>query len=476
MIAIALTVALLFSAVALTLAVSRPHTVLYALAAVVSIVGIHIFVGITFYLSRIVVILFIFSIALRLLRAERIRLPAQFLSNYIFLFGLILFFQLFSVMLSAQVADGLRQIFIYLSVMALFLVVITVATSVEVIIKAIKIYLWAGLIQGLYGIYQVVGGPLSWPTYQNLMAQAGIPTSNDHTTGGYIYSGMYHSFRAIGFYPADMSHYAGYMVGVLLLAISFLVYNRRMILPYFVILFGGAGLILSLSRSGILAFIIFGIPALFFLLSRVRPPRARSLSRTLILPGLLGVVLIFVIGGPLLSTMDVALPDATEILSTRLADLSNPGTNKDESMNEHIATKLAGLDALMSSPMLGVGLGVNASPWWSETYHRGWGGSHSHHLDILGQTGLIGAGLQFLFMLIVGRYMWKGLFVTSENSLERHLLAGLLASYVAILFGNFMYHYFTLDIVWFLMGCGVALSRILILNANNKFTTFVERP
>lgn len=50
----------------------------------------------------------------------------------------------------------------------------------------------------------------------------------------------------------------------------------------------------------------------------------------------------------------------------------------------------------------------------------------------------------------------------------QYILAGLLASYIAIIFGNFMYHYFTLDFVWFLMGCGVALSRLLILEASQK--------
>lgn len=72
--------------------------------------------------------------------------------------------------------------------------------------------------------------------------------------------------------------------------------------------------------------------------------------------------------------------------------------------------------------------------------------------------------------------MWRALFVSNENSLARHMLAGLLASYIAIIFGNFLYHYFTLDIVWFLMGIGVALSRLLIIedsknlpNLSNEF-------
>lgn len=468
MIAVVLSISLVFFVFALNAAISRPHYIFYALAAVVSVVGIHIHLGATFYLSRIVIIFFMISWVVILLLGGRIRFPAQFLSRYLLLFFLILLFQFISVLFSDQVQDGLRQILIYISVMTLFVVIITVARSIEVVLTGLKIYLGVGLIQGLYGIYQVVGGPYKWPTYQTFLAAANIPTSNDHTIGGYIYSGAYNSFRALGFFPADMSHYAGYMAGVLLLALAFLTHNRRMILPYFVILFGGAGLILSLSRSGMLAFLMFGLPALLFLLSKIYPAKIRE-SRRSVVPTLLGGGLVLaLIGPPLLSTFDIKLPNATEIISSRMADLLNPGSNQKESMSEHVATKLAGLDALATSPLLGVGLGVNASPWYSEKYERGWGGSHSHHLDILGQTGLIGAGLQFLFMALIARYMWRGLFVTSEASQERHVLAGLLAAYMAIIFGNFMYHYFTLDFVWFVMGSGVALSRLLILKAEKN--------
>lgn len=454
----------MLSAFAIVLVASRPHFILYALAAVVSLVGINIHVGATFYLSRIVIIFFIISLLVRLALDRRIRLQTQFLSRYIVLFCLILFFQLISTVFSSQILEGVQQILIYMSMMAIFIVVIMVGTSIEVITKAIKIYLVTGLIQGIYGIYMVIGGPFGWPTYQTLLL-ADIPVANDHTINGYVYFGAFKTFRALGFFPADMSHYAGYMAGVLILAIAYMVYDRRLFLPYLIVMFGGAGLLLSFSRSGLISFVVFGIPTLIFLLSRIRPLNTKGLI-SLAAPGLVGLALIGMIGQPVLSSIGIELPNTIEIISTRLDDLFVPaGSESGGSMEEHIATKLAGLHAFASSPLLGVGLGVNASPWYSESYDRGWGGSHSHHLDILGQTGLIGAGLQFLFMALVGRYMWRGLFVTRENSLARHLLAGLLAAYIAILFGNFLYHYFMLDVVWFLMGCGMALSRLLILDA-----------
>ncbi len=467
MLVIGLTIMLLLLSVAVMAAVSRPHLVLYALAAVVSLVGINIHLGITLYLSRVVVIVFLFSTLVRAALVDSLHFPSKFLSTFIALFGLILSSQLVSVLFSPRISDGLRQIFIYASAMAIFLVVIIVSNRIQVVVKAIKIYLATGLVQGLYGIYQLIGSPLGWPTYQTFMA--GIPRANDQTTrgesAGYVYSGPLQLFRSGGFFPADVSHYAGYMGGVLILAIALIVYNRRGYFPYFVLLFGGLGLIFSLSRSGIIAFIVFGLPTLLFLLSRVEPA-TKSLFRSLTMLCLLGLILVGVIGPQVLASLNIKLPNAMGVIFTRLDDISNPGTRSDGTMGEHIETKLAGLAALASSPLIGVGLGVNAAPWQSTSYYRrGWAGSHSHHLDVLGQTGFLGAGLQFLFMALVGMYMWRGLFSTRDQSQARHLLAGLLAAYITIILGNFLYHYFMLDIVWFLMGCGVALSRLLILKA-----------
>ena len=453
------------SSVALAFAAIRPHIILYALAATVSLVGINIHLGVTLYLSRVFILLFLISILIRAAVGKSVRFPSGFLAAFLVLFALILFFQVTSVFFSSRIPDGLRQISIYLSAMALFVVVIVLGDSTEAIVKAIKVYLVTGLVQGLYGLYQVVGSPFGWPTYQTLMA--GIPTANDRTLDGYVYSSIYQTFRATGFFPADVSHYAGYMAGVLILAIALMVHNRRLLLPYVVLVFGSMGLIFSLSRSGLLAFIVFGLPSLFFLLSRIRPV-ARVLYRSFAIPGLLALILVGVVGPVVLSSSNIDLPNPAEIISSRLDDLFEPSSTTGESMGEHVATRLAGLDATASSPLIGVGLGVNASPWYSQRYERGWAGSHSHHLDILGQTGIIGAVLQFLFMFLVGAYMWRGLLAKRDRSLERHLLAGLLAAYIAIIFGNFMYSYFLNDFVWLLMGCGVALSRLQILDARKE--------
>jgi O-antigen ligase len=164
----------------------------------------------------------------------------------------------------------------------------------------------------------------------------------------------------------------------------------------------------------------------------------------------------------------------SDAIQSRLTDVVEAGENENESMAEHIYTRLLGLDAFVSSPIIGVGPGVNASPWYSETYQAEWAGSHSHHINMLGETGFLGAGLEWIIMFWVARYMWRGLFVGRKNTPERNLLAGLLAAYITIIFGNLFYFYYLNDFVWFLMACGVALSRAIILKEKKESRVCAE--
>lgn len=477
---------------------------LYALAITVSIVGIHLYVGVSLYLSRLVLIFLIASLVIKGLKGSRIPYPPIFLYKFFLIFTLILIFQFYSTMISTRVPEGLRQIAIYAALMCLFFAVVITSRNIESILTAIKLYLFVGITQGLYGMYQIIGGRQTWPTYQTLLQWANIQTTNDHTDGGYIYSRMYDAYRAIGFYPADVSHYAGYMVGIVIIAIAYHSFNMRAFFPKAAVIIGVSGLVLSLSRSGIIALFFVGLPIYLYLLWRMQAKDITRIAISSIILLTLGITLAYTTSNlskvnfrevsiikllgantPAITSEQISpattaseqsksTPTSFEesviakALVNRFSNLLKPSSSS-ESLNEHIETRLAGLNAFISHPLLGVGLGVNAKPWLSEKSERGWAGSHSHHLDILGQTGLIGALLQFIFMYMVGASMWKGIFVTKEKSFAKYILAGIFSSYVAILIGNFMYHYFTLDIVWFLMGCGVALSHLLILNTKKSY-------
>lgn len=439
--------------------VVRPERILYALALVVSLVGLNVHVGATLYLSRLLLATFVFGLLLRWMLRLDAGVSLRCDPRLLVLLGGSVLVQAISALLSNMVADSLRQLLIYGGEIAIFIMVLSLATSSARIIRALRLYLLTGVAQGLYGIYQVMGGPRGWPTYQTLLA--GLPTANDRTEGGYYFTPAYDAFRAVGFFPADVSHYSGYMAGILILALAFVAYDRRAILPYLALLFGGAGLALSLSRSGILAFVAIGLPVLLVLLWSRRFVSARKFARVASRAALVAAV---VFGAATAFRgihwwTNLGLPDVPQILASRLADLLAAGESTTESMVTHIETRMLALDAFVSSPLIGVGTGITATPWYSERYQQWWYGAHSHHFNILGETGLLGAGLEWTFMAVVFLHMLRGLRRSPPRSEQRAVLVGLLSAYITIILGNFFYAYYTNDFVWFLMACGLALSR-----------------
>jgi hypothetical protein len=88
-----------------------------------------------------------------------------------------------------------------------------------------------GIVQGLYGMYQVIEGVNGWPTYQTLIA--GIPMANDRTGGWIFLYSAYSAFRAVCFFSSDVSHYAGYMAGILIISLSMIVYYSKFYFNYF---------------------------------------------------------------------------------------------------------------------------------------------------------------------------------------------------------------------------------------------------
>ena len=436
--------------------VSKPATILYALAFSVSFIAVNVNIGFTIYVSRLVLLALVLVILVRASVGISGGFQLRIDQKFILLFVGTVLVQTLTISIAASLFEHTRQILIYLSMMAIFIAVIILGTRTSVVIKALKFYLAFGIVQGIVGIYQVIGGFLGWPMYQDLMV--GWHVGNPRNLQGVFWlSGLMP--RAFGFL-SDTNHYAGYLVGVLLLAVTFFSWNRRKIVPYMVLIVCSIGLILSLSRSGILT-LILGLMFLTLMFS-LTGIRVRWISRAILIMGIVPAIIVLAastfegagIGNGFSSRVNVQ-----KIVDMRLKDITSQGSIQGGSLDVHILTRLLALDAWITHPLLGVGLGVTAAPWYSENYQMNWQGAHSHHLDALGQTGLLGAGFEWLFMGLVGFTMWRGLKVSRKGSQERVVLVGLLAAYVSILVGNLFYHYYLNGFVWFLMGCGVALSR-----------------
>ena len=450
---------------ALKLVRTDSDLIFYILSGVVSLVGINVKYGITLYLSRFFIILLLVGLLIKLLLRGSTFHPYINKTATIFgtLFLLILFQHFVSSIISERALDSVRQVFIYTFVMILFIIIVNIDLEVATIIKGLKIFLAVGLFQGLYGIYQVIGGPFSWPTYQSIMYF--LPTAGDKTVNGHLFSGSYKLFRATGFLPGDVSHYATYIASIITLTVTFLINDRRSMYLKTVLFISFVALMLSLSRTGLLSLLIFGLPSLFVLTLKLKVVSIKFY--TTVFKYSCGLIIIFIFIGPILTEFwSVDISRYTEVIGRRMADLVRVGIDKEGSMHIHIYSKLMALDALSLNPFFGVGLGVNASPWFSEAYNLGWAGSHSHHLDILGQTGLSGAMLEWFFMYMVGHYIWRGVHIKQAPINERLILAGLFASFILIIFGNFLYHFFLNDYVWYLLAVGVALSRAMHLKYN----------
>jgi hypothetical protein len=312
--------------------------VLYALALVVSIVGVNIHYGITLYLSRFVLILFFITLIFK-----KIDFTTKQIWFQIPVISILV--QILSTLISSRIADSTRELFIYVFCMLIFWVTIIFSTSIIIVTKAIKLYLFTGLIQALYGIYQLFGFTRNWPTYQTLLA--GIPMANDRTENGYFYTGTLSAFRAIGFFSTDVSHFAGYMAGILILTLCFIIYNRKAVFPYVVFILGLLSLFFSLSRSGIAAFFIFGIPTLIITLKWQKLlPRFKIFNFKLL--SIVAIITTFLLLNP---SYTEDLPNPIEILSSRFEDLFDQQENG--SMGDHVLTRKLGLDAFVTHPMFG---------------------------------------------------------------------------------------------------------------------------
>ena len=449
---------------ALKLKRSNSDILFYILSGVVSLVGLNVKFGATLYLSRLFMVLFLIGLLIKLLlRGPSYRLYIN-KSAAVFgvIFALILVQHFMSVIISERVYDGLRQLLIYSSVMTLFIIILGINLQTTTIIKGLKIFLAVGLFQACYGIYQVLGGPYGMPTYQSLIFW---PTAGDKTVDGLLFSGSFKLFRATGFFPGDVSHYAAYMATIVLLTATFIMTDSRSKYLKIGLFISVVALLLSLSRSGLLALIIFGLPTLFFMVVKLNVIPKKVYSRFFTyLSGLTIILIVF--GSAMGESIGFDISYLFDVVIRRMDDLVNVGVDKEGSMGIHILTRLMALDAFASNPLFGVGLGVNASPWFSEAYNALWAGSHSHHLDILGQTGIVGATLEWFFMLMVGHYMWRGLKLKEAPADERIILAGLFSVFILMIFGNLLYHYFLNDFVWYFLATGTALSRAMLIKHN----------
>ena len=179
----------------------RPAAILYALALAVSFISVNINIGFTIYASRVLFVILMVVVMLRLFMNSKSEIKFRIDSVFIILFSLIIFIQLLSLPLVENVVEHARHIFIYLSMMAIFVGVLMLGSSITVLVKALRFYLGFGIVQGLVGIYQVIGALRGWPMYQEFIYGSyidTIKTGNPRNLMGVFYSGLGEFFLCLG--------------------------------------------------------------------------------------------------------------------------------------------------------------------------------------------------------------------------------------------------------------------------------------
>lgn len=436
---------------------------LYSLAIVCSLVAFNVHVGFTIYPARLVTMLFLAScLAMAAVRGGRLR-AGPWDRRFLMLFAALLIIQMVSLLGASDVLAGLRKMTIYVFLMMLFLAVQLAASNSRGIMDSLWLFMAMGTFQGLFGLYQVLGYSLRWPML--LAWLSFIPAGNPkHRLAAIVgEDGVPRAFGTI----TEPNNYAGFMLLVLILALAWLLEWKRLRpqwrwLLMLSLLFTGIGMVLANSRSGV-ATLLGGCAILGAIAYWKRLVRGAHLLRAVLVVLLLiptATVAVASIG--VFQTRAGTSANVIQSFAYRASLLVTPDDPySQQSVAGHLRSRLLALEMLSRSPALGVGVG-NFGGYYSSDLRTGNTGSHSHHLDALAETGIIGAVAEWLVMGLVAATMVRGLRAAPRHSPESTWLVGLLSGFLAVVAGNLLYHYYLNEFVWFLMAAGVALSQRLL--------------
>lgn len=436
---------------------------IYLISMFISLTGLNYHHGFTINLARITLLSYLLFIFVKLISLKTFKIPEKYIIEFSILFTLIIVFQLFSTVFSESFIPGLREIFINISVMLFFLVVILLCRDLQTASRAIVIYLFVGFFQSIYGIYNIIGAP-DVPTYQSLLGD-NWSFGNDKTKNGFLYLSSYNLFRPVSFIPSDPSHFAFYMSGITLLSFWYLIISQKKAIAIFFSTLTLILLFLTLSRSAMLSFLIIGLPNFVFLINKTLKEHNKKPLK------IINFIFnrYFILGATIFAFGFVyKFSHHFNSFWIRVKSLISPdtiikvevdGTSITESTLQHLMTKLTAIDAFVNHPFLGVGLGRHIIDWKSFKYQDSFTGSHSHYLDILAQTGFIGFSLQIIFIYYVAYNIWKGARHNNGDLKTQLLINCILSMFLTIIFGNLLYHVFILDYVWFIMAIGFIISK-----------------
>jgi O-Antigen ligase len=447
---------------------TKPQITLLIFAGVNSLTALSIQVVINLYLTRVAALAFLISLLIKSNRglAKKPRIVAD--KNMVMLFLLQMGWQLITLQLVSDIPSGLTRMSSYIFLMLEFSITYHLSLgNLALIDKSLWIFLWTGALQGLHGVYQIIGLYQGWPMLLTYLDA--LPSVNER----YRMEAMideHGSLRAFSTF-GDPNIYAGYLVAVLMFLLNWLIRRNRIdknvrymsliIMTIMIIL----GMLLSGSRSAFLALVAGLITTIVVWMKEKEYTFGFRLKRIFLRPAIIGSL--FLLMFLAVSSLNI-LPSELNIVeswSTRLSGLQSilfqDGNSYSESLQGHKLTRLLGLEIFMRNPIMGCGIG-NFGSYYSQELRYSQVHSHSHFLDTLAETGLVGSFIEWSIILYVLYTVYRGISVSKKNSSEKVWLSGLFSSIVTIVMGNFGYMYYLQNFVWFELAIGLSLSQMVI--------------
>lgn len=141
---------------------------------------------------------------------------------------------------------------------------------------------------------------------------------------------------------------------------------------------------------------------------------------------------------------------------------------KDESTGQHTRLGIAAINMFKKHPIIGVGIGNYGAHLIPGS--RGTAMSHSAFLSFFAETGIIGAIVNLGFIIFLVFYLVVNIKNMKKYSFYYALNVGLLASYIAVVSANIVYHYYNQAYIWFLVGYIIAVVEINKKNISKEYS------
>jgi O-antigen ligase len=361
-------------------------------------------------------------------------------------FGVWAFTGILSVPFAMSVARVLPRVVLILTAMATWLAIVATVDTRPRLLRAVALWEIAATAYAIFGIVQMIGLVAGFDTSMPFLAHYSNPDLFVGI-GAPVRRRIGDVFRANSMFN-DPNILAGFlaaaMTAVLVLQQHHAELGRRAraAAERVALLLMGVCLMLTQSRSGVLAFVA-GAGVVFAQRPRMLGKAGLWLVAGAAVAAIVGVMM--------------ALGVDPTLLVARLAGI---GDTNDSSNRQHLDAFLYGLRLIARYPLTGVGLGnfgLYYGAEWDAYYAKMM--SHSAPITYFAESGIPG-GLAFLAVWwLVLRRAWRGEPPASDAT-ARTLRLALCASLVALLAANLFYDYIARTFVWVIAGLAVCAARL----------------